>query len=301
MWLSLGPTLRGRVHILDAAADFAEARRFTAAFAPGQPLSARVTAVDAERHTLDLSVRAAVGGAAEAAARPAKAAGGKRKAAAAAAGGGGVLEAGAVVMGRVQAVRGAGLVVQLGPRAQGRVALTDIHDAWQPNALTGLEEGAFVRARVLEGAADAAGRVPLSLRPSQGGAVDGLAPPAAAAAEGGGAKRRKGAAAAAAAVPAAAAEAAPEVLPESAFSEGGAARGYVKAAGRAGLFVVLDRGHEVRCCCAALSAFAARLPVCVVPSEHNIIQPPTPPPPPHPRPALPAGARAPVQPIRRLH
>jgi hypothetical protein len=83
-------------------------------------------------------------------------------------------------------VRGSGLLVQLGWHALGVVALTDIHDSWVTNALTGIEEGAYVRARVLPGPPDARGRLRLSLRPSDGGVVEGLrAAPAAGGADGG--------------------------------------------------------------------------------------------------------------------
>jgi hypothetical protein len=71
------------------------------------------------------------------------------------------------------------------------VALTDIHDAWVPNALAGLEVGQLVKAAVLPAAeaAEAAGgkegkegqrpQLQLSLRQSRGGAVHGLKRPAA--------------------------------------------------------------------------------------------------------------------------
>jgi rRNA biogenesis protein RRP5 len=88
---------------------------------------------------------------------------------------------GQLLIGRVSAARGSGVLVQLGWHALGLVSLSDIHDSWVPNALAGLQEGAFVRARVLDSPPDARGRLRLSLRPSDGGEVEGLkraAPPA---------------------------------------------------------------------------------------------------------------------------
>eukprot|EP00967_Tisochrysis_lutea_P018742 scaffold21246_cov19-Tisochrysis_lutea.AAC.1 len=104
-----------------------------------------------------------------------------------------------------------GLRVQLGGRLHGTVALSDVHDVYVANALEGLQEGSFVRARVLSCAAeggehgtcglwvldgscnDAANfggsaggegsklpRVTLSLRPLDGGAVPEAAVQAAA-------------------------------------------------------------------------------------------------------------------------
>jgi hypothetical protein len=119
---------------------------------------------------------------------------------------------GQLLLGRIQAARGSGVLVQLGWHALGLVALTDIHDSWVDNALAGLAEGTFVRARVLDGPPDARGRLRLTLRPSEGGVVEGLARPAAAA---GGGK-------AAGAAAAAAAELGPEQLKEGS-QVGGAA------------------------------------------------------------------------------
>ena len=46
--------------------------------------------------------------------------------------------AGDMVTGRVAAITGGGVRVQLGARMHGRVALTDLHDGWVANALAGL-------------------------------------------------------------------------------------------------------------------------------------------------------------------
>jgi rRNA biogenesis protein RRP5 len=112
--------------------------------------------------------------------------------------------------------------VHLGPKLQGRAAVTDVHDVWVDNALRGLAEGTYVRARVLPpppsapapasspggpGAA-AAPPVALSLRPSHGGAVAGLAP---------------------AAKPSAQRPAAPEVAEPSTLAEGAVACGCASA------------------------------------------------------------------------
>ena len=46
-------------------------------------------------------------------------------------------KAGEMVTGRVAAIAGGGVRVQLTPHSYGRVALTDLHDSWVPNALQG--------------------------------------------------------------------------------------------------------------------------------------------------------------------
>lgn len=82
-----------------------------------------------------------------------------------------------------------GLRVHLGGRLHGTVALTDVHDTYVANALTGLKEGSFVRACVLACSSEAGSgsgskplpHVSLSLRPSDGGAVPDAATAAAAA------------------------------------------------------------------------------------------------------------------------
>ena len=56
------------------------------------------------------------------------------------------------------------MTVQLPGHAYGCVALVDLHDTWVPDALAGLQAGAFVRCRVLGPAAPRGG--------------DGGAPPA---------------------------------------------------------------------------------------------------------------------------
>jgi translation initiation factor 2 alpha subunit (eIF-2alpha) len=46
-------------------------------------------------------------------------------------------KAGDMVTGRVAAIAGGRLRVQLTPRVYGHLALTDLHDSWVPNALEG--------------------------------------------------------------------------------------------------------------------------------------------------------------------
>jgi rRNA biogenesis protein RRP5 len=135
---------------------------------------------------------------------------------------------GSLMLGRVAAApRGSGVLVVFGPRRgeAGVVAVTDLHDRWVPNALEGLAAGAYVRASVLPGARDGHGRVPLSLRPSDGGRVIG-----------------SGAAATPAASTATAA-AAPALLSDEAIAPNQPARGYVRAVGPKGAFVALDRSR----------------------------------------------------------
>lgn len=53
------------------------------------------------------------------------------------------------LLGRVGSTAGGVVHVYVGRRTYGRVAMTDLHDAWVPNALEGIEEGLFVRCCVL--------------------------------------------------------------------------------------------------------------------------------------------------------
>jgi predicted RNA-binding protein with RPS1 domain len=215
LWLSLAPEIKGRVHLLESAENpEALAAGFEQRFSIGQGLAAVVLGVDAKQHTLDLSLRADRMRKAIADPAAAAAAAGSAAAAAAAAD---KPAGGALVPGRIVSVAGSGVVVQLGPKTLGVVALTDIQDTWVPNALAGLSTGVYVRARVLaaEGAkprsgggsaaaaVDSKGRVLLSLKPSQGGllaAEEGTAEAAAlTAAVAANKKQQQGAAAAAAA------------------------------------------------------------------------------------------------------
>lgn len=135
-----------------AASSIAECEQLKQRFQPGQAVQAWVVAVDAKKRALDVSLLPGQ----PAATSPA---------------------AGAMVLGRVTAVGGAGVRVQLSAHSAGRVALTDIHDAPVQQATAGLQAGQYCRAAVL-GADPAAGgkegggrggQLLLSLRPAAGG------------------------------------------------------------------------------------------------------------------------------------
>jgi hypothetical protein len=207
LWLSLSPSVRGRMLLLDAS-PFPEA---IAAIRVGQPMAARVLHVDTTKRALDLTrlphgpVHAASGAAAGGATKAKKGPAAEQQFVAAsdiakATGKSGSpadiaaliprLTPGTLVMGRVTGVAGTGVTLHMGGRLHGRVAITDIHDAWVPNALAGIAVGAYARAVVIaaptsEGGnqqsdgssgAPASGQLPrlqLSVRPSRGGALAG--------------------------------------------------------------------------------------------------------------------------------
>lgn len=100
-----------------------------------------------------------------------------------------------------------------------QVALTDVHESWMVNVLQGVQVGSFVRAALLQHAPCL-----LSLRAGDG-ALWG-APPAPTPAEVDGSV--------------------PTTLDVATFKVGHAARGYVKAVTKAGVFVVLARNVEAR-------------------------------------------------------
>lgn len=250
-WLSVGPGLRGRLHVLDSGTHPTQLQSFADRFRVGDGVAARVAAAGgggggSKQQQLDFSVHApppphpqqaqagvaCVASAAIAAAASAPDAAARLRT---------LLPPRALVMGRVSRVAG-GLRVALGGRLHGSVALSDVHDVWVASALEGLEEGSFVRGCVLAppsaapqgggagGSSTALPRVCLSLRASDGGAL----PERAAAV---------GAAAAAAGAPPA-----PALLPGTALAgQAAAVAGYVKrvAPGR-GVFVTLDRAHDAR-------------------------------------------------------
>jgi rRNA biogenesis protein RRP5 len=205
VWAVFSPAVRGRAFVAQAAGSLEACAAAGRAFRPGAAVTATVVAVNAGARALDVAFGAAP-----------------------------ELRAGATALGVVTAVGGGGVRVQLGARASGRVALSDIHDAAVPNALEGLAERQFVRVCVLgreqerdgpgggEGAAFA-----LSLRPSRGGACPAHA------------SRAPLAAPAAAPPP-------PEALAAAALKAGQKVSGYVKSAGPSGVFVCLARGLDAR-------------------------------------------------------
>ncbi|KAK9832620.1 hypothetical protein WJX81_004603 [Elliptochloris bilobata] len=138
IWVALSPTLRGRVHALDASDELAVLRDLPIHFPVGKPLRCRILkVVKGKRLTIDLSLRGVDAGAGPAAgAAPAP---------------------GDLVCGLVTDVSGRGVTVQLAQRAYGRATLANLHDTLVPDALAGLQPGAFVRCRVLSPAASPSG------------------------------------------------------------------------------------------------------------------------------------------------
>ena len=228
---------------VQAATSIEECQVLKQRYPPGQAVQATVVAVDKRKHALDVSLLPGGGGGGG------PGAGG---------GGGGPAPAvGSKVLGRITAVGGDGVRLQLSAHSVGRVALTDIHDAPAQHALAGLQAGQYCRAAVLgadpaAAAAAAAGgskgsgdQLLLSLRPSVGGQC---AAHAAAAKQQ--QQEEEGASgkgdAAVATVAAAASSLAPGQLQASSLKVGQAVAGYVKSAGAAGVFVCLARNLDAR-------------------------------------------------------
>eukprot|EP00879_Flechtneria_rotunda_P009200 GHRR01009633.1.p1 GENE.GHRR01009633.1~~GHRR01009633.1.p1 ORF type:complete len:1069 (+),score=440.49 GHRR01009633.1:481-3207(+) len=243
IWLSIAPEIRGRVHVLESADTPEQLQQgLEQRFNVGQALTAVVLELDPKNHSLDLSLRSDRLQRAHDDPAAAAAAGGEQ---AAAAGAGSMPAGGQLVPGRVVNVAGSGVVVQLGPKLQGIVASTDIHDSWVSNALSGLTAGTYVRARVLAAAGakppkggkalpalvDCKGRVLLSLRPSAGGVVAG---------------KQGGNATAAAAAAEIDSTSSSGLLQLDQLKVGNKVQGYVRSVSTKGLFVVLDRCHDAR-------------------------------------------------------
>ena len=255
-WCVFAPAIRGRAFVAQGAATPEAAAAAAASYKPGQPVQAAVLSCDCKKHALDVSLD----GSAAAAPEPAP---------------------GSVAVGRVMAVGGGGVRVQVSPRSTGTVALTDIHDAPVANALQGLEVGQYVAAFVLPGAgatgssgagakkkgagtasdAKAAGGPALSLRPSRGGACAAHAAaapaPEAAGAAGDGADGADGGGEAPSAPP--------ESLKASDLTPGQRVGGYVKSSGSAGVFVGLARGLDARIQLAHLADGFVKSPVAAFP------------------------------------
>lgn len=202
-------------------ATFVQGTALTISTQPTAPMLSQATVahVDKQRHALDVSLLSNAAAAAAAVQLPA---------------------AGSVVLGRVTAVGGAGVRVQLSAQTGGRVALTDIHDASVQQALAGLRTGQYCHAAVLgpDPAARRSRRGPssgdeegggsqllLSLRPSAGGQCGAHA---------------------AAMQQADAPAVADGPLQPGQLKQGQQVAGYVKTAGTAGVFVCLARNLDAR-------------------------------------------------------
>lgn len=240
LWLTLGPALLGRVHMFEAVNSTQELATFQSRFKEGQAVAAKVLHVDARRHMLDLTLRDVAyslpqtnGMAAAGDAEGGKAQG--RKTAGSAGNSSRPLPVpGSLMLGKVKACSGAGVLIQLGAGvgAMGHVALTDIHDTWVSNALAGIPVGAFVRAKVLEAQLDGLGRLPLSLRASEGGVIDSYTLQPAVSADGSVTNKPVAAPAG--------------VLNTSQLDQNAAVHGYVRHVSKKGMFVWLDREHHAR-------------------------------------------------------
>lgn len=220
LWLGAGPGLRGRVPALDASTDPNVVANLADHFPVGSPVMARVQCVNHKKRTLDLSLVDPASGTTHGSVA------------------GELAPDGALVMGRVFSVNGSGVRVCLGHKKAGKVALTDIHDEWVPDALEGLREGIFVRVRIL-------GRdgkfLVLSLRPSDGGVVAGAVKRQVAAVVSGAKPVAGGADHEVVADTTPSASKVPGVLNADLIKQGATLSGYVKSCNEKGLFLTLDR------------------------------------------------------------
>lgn len=212
IWISLAPSIRGRVLLLDAGSTPVELRKAAKGLDRNQPVACRVIAVDPTKHSLDLSM----------ASEPA---GGKTVSNATLA-----MEEGSVVNGKVIGVTpGVGLNIQLGPRATAKASIIDLHDTYVEAPLAPFKEGMFVRCKVLraEGSIGSSGlKIDVSLRRSLGGAYEGMPD-----------KKPR---------PNDEAPAVPDALVAAGLEPGQTVFGYVKSVGPKGLFVTVARGLVAR-------------------------------------------------------
>jgi len=138
VWVHLSSVLQGRINAVDASKDLDMAKNLGKHFAVGQAVQCRVVRVDADRRVLDLSLN-----------EP------------------GALAEKGIAVGRVVGTdRVKGLVIQLPDQRYGKVALTDIADAFKEDPTSSFAVGELLEACVV-GQDDAKHQVDLSLRPSR--------------------------------------------------------------------------------------------------------------------------------------
>lgn len=150
-----------------------------------------------------------------------------------------------MLLGRVKATTGGVVLVQLGQRTVGTIALTDLYDHWKGNVLEGVEVGTVVRVCVVQ-----QGATPqLSVRATDGGAWGRVpAPPTTAAvADDQAAEQANTDGGQQSTPPQSTPEGAcPTTLDPTTVRVGHRMHGYIKAVTKAGAFAVLARNVEAR-------------------------------------------------------
>eukprot|EP00163_Fabomonas_tropica_P031767 TRINITY_DN767_c0_g2_i2.p1 TRINITY_DN767_c0_g2~~TRINITY_DN767_c0_g2_i2.p1 ORF type:complete len:2036 (+),score=672.00 TRINITY_DN767_c0_g2_i2:48-6110(+) len=141
LWVTLSPTVKGRVFVLDVAQSLEVLRSLPEHFSPGQGLVVHVLGTDKERHTVDLSVIKPVSDS---------------------------LAANSIVSGRVSKIDSMFMSVQVGAHKFGRVHITNANDKFVSHPFSKYSTGDFIRCAVLSHSKNM-GQIDLSLRASDTG------------------------------------------------------------------------------------------------------------------------------------
>lgn len=169
LWVHISTTVRGRVFVLDVSNEISVLEDLEKHYTPGQCVECVVKSVDAQKKSLDLSIRDADDSmaAAEETTASKKKGQKKKQQQELVARLSKPIRDGATLVGRVaKVVEGEGLRVQVAAHTYGRVVLTDIADKFTSKPLAAFKEGQFLYCYVLS-VDTAQGRLDLSLRPSR--------------------------------------------------------------------------------------------------------------------------------------
>ncbi|GAX80532.1 hypothetical protein CEUSTIGMA_g7970.t1 [Chlamydomonas eustigma] len=245
LWVSLSPSIRGRVSALDVSTDPLALADLKNTFHVGEGVRGRVLQVDVHRRQLDLTLitpeaSGSTKGTVVGTCSP--------------------LQPGDMIMGRVVAVAGSGIKVHIGHKRYGIISMTDLHDEWVDNALLGVTKGSYARCKVISAldrkpptftgaviSSEESQAFLLSVRPSYGGCLAGLQQHIGASVsskEETTAKAQGGHKRLVSELSSTAGLGVREVLDVASLKIGSKVQGYVKAVGSKGLFLALDRIHD---------------------------------------------------------
>lgn len=154
IWVSFAPSIKGRADTVAMVDSVDKCAGVASSYPIGTPVTAVVLRAEPGKHVLDIML----GDTANTTNNSSQALTPQ------------VAAPGVLILGRVVAVSGAGVKIRLANGDLGMVALSDIHDGFVENALSGLEAGQAARVRVLS-KSEADGMWSLMLKPSQGGCI----------------------------------------------------------------------------------------------------------------------------------
>lgn len=127
LWVQISPTILGRVDMLEASESIDVLQNFANSFKSGSAVECFVIAINADKHTIDLSL---LGRSERLSFKN--------------------IQVGSVVNGRISSISIKGCAVHLGPQVYGRVHITEISDGFSAKPTENMELGMIVKCKVLE-------------------------------------------------------------------------------------------------------------------------------------------------------